>query len=165
MGAPISIPNLIMAQAAQSGVPPSIALAVAQKESSVSQWNSNGSLVTGTSGEVGVFQLMPGTAAQLGVNPSDVSQNIQGGITLLAQLFQKYGNWNSALSAYNSGTATGSPSYATSVLSIAASLGLAPGTAAPTIDDSSDDADSTLSTPLLIGLALGGVAIAWWLLD
>ena len=138
MGAPISIPNLIMAQAAQSGVPPSIALAVAQKESSVSQWNSNGSLVTGTSGEVGVFQLMPGTAAQLGVDPSDVSQNIQGGITYLAQLFQKYGNWNSALSAYNSGSPTGSPSYATSVLSIAASLGLAPGTATPTIDDSGD---------------------------
>src|SRR3984885_15622649 len=113
MGAPISIPNLIMAQAAQSGVPPSIALAVAQKESSVSQWNSNGALVTGTSGEVGVFQLMPGTAAQLGVDPSDVSQNIQGGITYLAQLFQKYGNWNAALSAYNSGSPTGSPSYAT----------------------------------------------------
>src|ERR1700733_1175196 len=106
---------------------------------------------------------MPGTAAQLGVDPSDVSQNIQGGITYLAQLFQKYGNWNAALSAYNSGSPTGSPSYATSVLSIAASLGLAPGTAVPAIDDSGDDSDATLSTPLLIGLALGGVAIAWWL--
>lgn len=167
----IPIQGLIYQQALASGVPPSIALAVAQKESSVSQWNPDGSLVTGTSGEIGVFQLMPATAAGLGVDPSDVSSNIQGGISYLAQLFQKYGDWGQALSAYNSGSPTGSPSYANSVLSIAASLG--PTTTDASAADAADaaaidaiDGTSLFSSPLVIaGIVVGGIALAWWALD
>ena len=103
--ATVNVASLIYQQALTSGVPPAIALAVAQKESGVSQWTSSGGLVTGSSGEIGVFQLMPGTAASLGVDPTDLTQNIQGGITFLAQLYQKYGDWAQALSAYNSGLA------------------------------------------------------------
>ncbi len=174
----INLQNLIYSEALAQGVPPAIALAVAQQESGTSQWNSNGSLVTGTSGEVGVFQLMPQTAASLGVDPTDVNENISGGIAFLAQLYQKYGNWPAALSAYNSGSPTGSPSYANSVLSIASSLASSVSSAvtsalAPESDSGGDvtaaDLTSGVASPisgtLVVGLILGGIALAWWALD
>jgi soluble lytic murein transglycosylase-like protein len=49
------------------------------------------------------MQLMPGTAAQLGVDPNDEGQNIAGGTSYLETLFEKYGNWFDALAAYNWG--------------------------------------------------------------
>lgn len=162
----INLSSQITQQAQAQGVPPQIALAVATQESGISQWNSDGSLVTGTSGEIGVFQLMPATAAGLGVDPTDVGQNISGGISLLAQLFAKFGNWAQALSAYNSGSPTGSPGYASSVLAIAGST--APSILPPTLDmDSGNSGDDTgSSSPLLVaGLIVGGVALAWWALD
>ena len=167
MAGATSLATLITQQAVASGVPPSIALAVAQQESGVSQWTKSGGLVTGTSGEIGVFQLMPATAAGLGVDPADLTQNISGGISLLAQLYQKYGDWAKALSAYNSGSATGSPSYATNVLAIAGSLGPLPGVSPPDVAMSLDpSAPSALDSPLVIGgLVLAGVALAWWALD
>ena len=102
----------------------------------------------------------------LGVDPTDLTQNIQGGIGFLAQLYQKYGDWTKALSAYNSGSPTGSPSYANSVLAIAGSM--APAVPAPDLSiDSGDSSGSglTLSTPVTVGLILAGVALAWWALD
>jgi soluble lytic murein transglycosylase-like protein len=164
----ISLQSLITQEAQAQGVPPSIALAVAQKESNTSQWTQSGNLVTGSSGEIGVFQLMPATAASLGVDPTDVDQNISGGISLLAQLYQKYGSWVLALSAYNSGSPTGSPSYASSVLSMAGSTvpSLSP-PAAPdfSIDDSGDDDSPTVSGPIIVGAILGGVALILWAVD
>ena len=159
----INLQALIAAQAQAQGVPPSIALAVAQKESGVSQWYQNGTLVTGSSGEIGVFQLMPGTAAGLGVDPTDVNQNISGGISLLAQLYAKYGSWAAALSAYNSGSPTGSPSYASSVL--AAAGGAPDVTPDLSIDNSGDGSDSSVSGTLIVGGILAGVALVWWALD
>jgi len=117
-----SIYNLIVAQAQARGIPPAIALAVAQQESGIEQYNSNGSLVMGSDGDTGVFQIIPSTAAGLGVDASDTNQNVQGGVTLLSQLYAQYGNWTQALSAYNSGTPNGSPSYAAKVLGLAASM-------------------------------------------
>lgn len=111
------IQNLIAQAAPGYGVPVPIALAVAQQESS---FNPN---ARGAAGEIGLFQLMPKTASMLGVDPTDITQNISGGLSFLAQLFQKYGNWSAALSAYNSGSPTGSPTYANSVLSIAGGYG------------------------------------------
>ena len=54
-------------------------------------------------GAIGVMQLMPETAAGLGVDPRDEGQNREGGTRLLGQLFDKYGNWKDALAAYNWG--------------------------------------------------------------
>lgn len=103
MSCKVDLSNLIMQEAQAQGVDTGIALAVARTESGVCQWRPDGSVVTSSAGAIGVFQLMPATAAGLGVDPNDVSQNIQGGITYLKQLYEKYGSWPQALAAYNWG--------------------------------------------------------------
>lgn len=102
----------------QSGVPVNILEAVGQYESGFNP----GAL--GSSGEIGIMQLMPNIVSSYGVtNPYDPSQSISAGAALLAQDFAQTGNWNSALQKYNSGSPTGSPTYANNVLGIASSLG------------------------------------------
>lgn len=99
----INLADLIAQESQRQGVDPAIALAVARQESGVCQWRMDGSVVTSSSGAIGVMQLMPATAAGLGVDPYDVDQNIRGGVTYLKQLYQKYGSWDRALAAYNWG--------------------------------------------------------------
>ena len=99
----IDLRQTIIDTANAQGVPPSIPLAVASAESGIQQWTPNGNLVTSSAGAIGVMQLMPATAAQLGVDPTDPVQNIQGGVTYLAQMYAQFGTWPLALAAYNWG--------------------------------------------------------------
>lgn len=103
---------IVRQYAAQYGVPPAIALGVAQQESGFDPTQ------VGTSGEIGIMQLMPQTSQHLNINPFNPSQNIQGGVSYLSQLYSSYGSWPKALSAYNTGSpdSTVGAAYAASVI-------------------------------------------------
>jgi soluble lytic murein transglycosylase-like protein len=102
------IKQMITAAAVQKGLDPGLALAVAETESS---FNPNAKSGVGA---MGLFQLMPKTAASYGVsNAFDPAQNINAGVSMLADLNRQYdGDLPSILAAYNWGSgnlASGAP--------------------------------------------------------
>ena len=68
-----------------------------------SDFNAN---CTSSAGAMGVMQLMPETAKELGVeNPYDAYENIMGGAKLISRLLDKYdGDIALAAAAYNAGS-------------------------------------------------------------
>lgn len=98
LGQSTSVQDLIAAAAARYGVPANLATAQARAESN---FNQN---AVSPAGAIGVFQLMPATAAWLGVDPYNIEQNIDGGVRYLSQLLTQYGgDVKKALAAYNWG--------------------------------------------------------------
>ena len=89
--------KLIVKTAQRLGVDPYVALSIAKIES-----NFNAS-VKSPGGAIGLFQLSPGTAKKLGINPYIVSENVEGGIRYYQMLYKKYGSMDLALAAYNAG--------------------------------------------------------------
>ena len=174
-----TVVDLIDQYASQLGVPSSLAVAVATKESSLNQ------AAVGSKGEIGVFQLMPATAARLGVDPRDTAQNVQGGVSDLSQLYQQFGDWFQALEAYNAGPGavqsgnvpSSSQTYAADVL---AASGVPSEVSATTPLGTSDTgllasldtgildfsggatASGGLDPVFWLGAVLLGVGLLWW---
>jgi hypothetical protein len=90
--------EVIESAAATHGVRPELVRAVIQVESGFNpRARSN-------KGAMGLMQLMPATAADLGVdNPWDPIQNIHGGVAYLGSLIREFGDEVLALAAYNAG--------------------------------------------------------------
>jgi soluble lytic murein transglycosylase-like protein len=92
-----TIAELIIAEAQAQGLDPRLALEVAIRESGLDQGARGGA------GEIGVFQLLPDTAAALGVDAYDLQGNIAGGVRYLQAQLLRFGDTAAALAAYNWG--------------------------------------------------------------
>jgi soluble lytic murein transglycosylase-like protein len=68
-------------------------------------WTESGFRADAVSGAGarGLTQLMPGTAAGMGINPDDPLQNLEGGARYLRAALDRFGSTDLALAAYNAG--------------------------------------------------------------
>jgi hypothetical protein len=171
------IQDMIRASAAKYGLPPDVAIAVAQQESrfnpsAVSAANSNGTR------DYGLFQLNTALLSDKGITPDqalDPAVNIDAGVSTLATYWQRYGgDLPSVLGAYNAGPGAVSSgnlpsSYITSVMNI-----LGPDSGVPPVSDTGSGDTTPVASGMvnilgsdvpISSLAIGGGAFlfAMWL--
>lgn len=175
MACKLDLRDLIVAEANDQGVPPEIALAVATQESGLCHWGPGGGVLRGKAGEYGVMQLMPATASVLGVDPTDVNQNIHGGVKYLSQLYDRFGDWSLAVQHYN-GNGPAAQSYSARVMAIARGFGFglalsasranaagnnSSGTQPPLPVNVSMNVPISANTLVLGGIVAGAGLLAW----
>lgn len=85
------------AAGARHGVPPRLLSAMAFVES---RYLPD---VVAERGAVGMMQLMPDTAAELGVDPRNPAASVDGAARLMGSLYDQFGSWDHALAAYHTG--------------------------------------------------------------
>ena len=88
---------LVTRAARASGVPAQLLGALIRTESA---WQPQ---VISSAGAIGLAQLMPATAQELGVDPWDPAQNVRGGARYLRQQLDRFNDVTLALAAYNAG--------------------------------------------------------------
>ncbi|MBK7722276.1 MAG: transglycosylase SLT domain-containing protein [Austwickia sp.] len=95
--APAAHQSLFLNAQAKYGVSAALLAAVAKQES-----NFNERAVS-PAGARGLMQIMPGTARELGVDPTNPSQAVDGAARLLRDHLRTFGSTELALAAYNAG--------------------------------------------------------------
>jgi len=90
----------VIKAAKRIGLPENIALHALYKETGGSKDPES---ARSKSGAIGVMQLMPNTAKELGVNPYNPLENIEGGVAYLKKMYDKYQDPSLTLMAYNAG--------------------------------------------------------------
>lgn len=119
--------SAVTADAAKYGVPTDLALNVAHAESAFDP-----NIHDSSAGAIGPMQLMAPTASDLGVDPHDWRQNVDGGVRYLSQqLSQFHGDPALAAAAYNAGPGAvqrfgGVPPYPETQAYVAKVTGTAP---------------------------------------
>lgn len=93
-----SVADLVAQEAQRQGVDPNLALGVWRAEGGISQPG-----VRSPKGAIGPMQLMPGTAQDLGIDPTDMAQNVRGGVAYLKQQLATFKDPRLAVAAYNAG--------------------------------------------------------------
>ncbi len=97
----VQVPNTYVATinqaATANGIPPQLLAALLHQESGF-----NPHAVSGA-GAIGIAQFMPGTAAGLGIDPSNPQQAINGAAQLIGRYTRQFGSYADALAAYNAG--------------------------------------------------------------
>ncbi|GAB3596288.1 hypothetical protein GCM10027446_22880 [Angustibacter peucedani] len=88
---------LFTAATQKYGLPQGLLKAVAQAESGFD------ADATSAAGAKGLMQIMPGTARELGVDPLDPAQAVDGAARLLRQNLSTFGSLKLAIAAYNAG--------------------------------------------------------------
>lgn len=92
------VDSAINEMAEKYNLDPALLAAMAEQESGFNQSAQS------EAGAMGIMQLMPRTAEGLGVDPSDLRGNLEGGAKYLRQMLDKYdGDVEKALAAYNAG--------------------------------------------------------------
>lgn len=95
---PETFDPLIRTASHTHGVPAALVKAVIAAESSFD------AAAVSPKGAMGLMQLMPGTARELGVDDAfESDQNVLGGTRYLRELYDRYGDWLHTLAAYNAG--------------------------------------------------------------
>jgi soluble lytic murein transglycosylase-like protein len=113
----LALASRVVAEADAAGLDARLVVALVAVESS---WNPR---AVSRAGARGLGQLMPATAAQLGVDPDDAAANLHGTVRYLAALIGRYARFPPqeryvrALGAYNAGSGAvdrfgGLPPYA-----------------------------------------------------
>ena len=92
--------DVVIKEAQRIGLDPSLAVHVLYKETGNLK---NPESARSKAGALGVMQLMPRTAKELGVDPLNPEENIRGGVMYLKQMYDKYQDPTLAFAAYNAG--------------------------------------------------------------
>lgn len=90
------------------GISPELIKAIASIESTGSQTNlKTGQVMRSPAGALGMMQLMPGTAAEMKIDPMKADQNLAGGAGYLKKMLNTFGgDVEKGVAAYNAGAGT-----------------------------------------------------------
>lgn len=90
--------KLACQDAQSAGIPPDLFVKQINQESGFQP------AAHGASGEIGIAQFMPATAAGLGLNPHDPVASLKAAARLMASYQHQFGTYAKALAAYNAGS-------------------------------------------------------------